>query len=312
MIVLKYISKRILYALITMWVIATITFFLMKAIPGDPFHNPKIPPTVREALYTKYGFNQPTIKQYGMYLRNLAKGDLGISYKYEGRSVTKIIKDSFPKSFAIGWRAMLFSTFFGLIFGIIAALKHQKPLDYLVIFIAILGVSVPNIVLGPLLAYFFGVDLGWLPITVREGNELSMILPSFTLGLGTLAFVARMMRSTTLEVLGNDYIQTAKAKGLSMTEVITKHVIRNAVMPVITVLGPLFAAIITGSIIIESIFAVAGLGGYFVNTILEQDYSMIMGITLFYAILIISSVLIVDLAYGFIDPRLKISRKGGK
>jgi oligopeptide transport system permease protein len=284
----------------------------MKAIPGDPFHNPKIPPTVREALYTKYGFNQPTIKQYGMYLRNLAKGDLGISYKYEGRSVTKIIKDSFPKSFSIGWRAMLFSTFFGLIFGIIAALKHQKPLDYLVIFIAILGVSVPNIVLGPLLAYFFGVDLGWLPITVKEGNELSMILPSFTLGLGTLAFVARMMRSTTLEVLGNDYIQTAKAKGLSMTEIIRKHVIRNAVMPVVTVLGPLFAAIITGSIIIESIFAVAGLGGYFVNTILEQDYSMIMGITLFYAILIISSVLIVDLAYGFIDPRLKISSKGGK
>jgi oligopeptide transport system permease protein len=312
MIVLKYILKRILYALITMWVIATITFFLMKAIPGDPFHNPKIPPTVREALYTKYGFNQPTIKQYGMYLRNLAKGDLGISYKYEGRSVTKIIKDSFPKSFAIGWRAMLFSTFFGLIFGIIAALKHQKPLDYLVIFIAILGVSVPNIVLGPLLAYFLGVDLGWLPITVKDGNELSMILPSFTLGLGTLAFVARMMRSTTLEVLGNDYIQTAKAKGLSMTEIIRKHVIRNAVMPVVTVLGPLFAAIITGSIIIESIFAVAGLGGYFVNTILEQDYSMIMGITLFYAILIISSVLIVDLAYGFIDPRLKISSKGGK
>jgi oligopeptide transport system permease protein len=154
--------------------------------------------------------------------------------------------------------------------------------------------------------------LDWLPVTVREGNELSLILPSFTLGLGTLAFVARMMRSTTLEVLGNDYIQTAKAKGLSMAEIIRKHVVRNSIMPVVTVLGPLFAAIITGSIIIESIFAVAGLGGYFVNTILEQDYSMIMGITLFYAILIITSVLLVDLAYGFIDPRLKVSSKGGE
>lgn len=307
---LKYITKRILYALITIWVIATITFFLMKAIPGDPFHNPKMPASVREALYNKYGFNQPTLKQYGMYIKNLAKGDLGISYKYEGRSVAKTIRDSFPKSFAIGWRAMLFSTTFGLLFGIIAALKHQKPLDYLVILIAIIGVSVPSMVLGPLLAYFFGVDLGWLPITVRQGNELSMLLPSFTLGLGTLAFVARMMRSTTLEVLGNDYIQTAKAKGLSMPEIIRKHVVRNSVMPVVTVLGPLFAGIITGSIIIENIFAVAGLGEYFVNTILEQDYSMIMGITLFYAILIITSVLVVDLAYGFIDPRLKVSSKG--
>lgn len=309
---LKYIVKRIFYAIVTIWFIATITFLLMKAIPGDPFHSNKITPQIREALLNKYGLDKPVLQQYGIYLRNISKGDLGISYKYIGRSVSTQIKESFPKSFALGWRAMLFSTVFGLLFGIIAALKHQKPMDYFVIFIAIVGVSVPNIVMGPLLAYFFGVDLGWLPITAKQGNELSMILPSFTLGLGTLAFIARMMRTTTLEVLGNDFIQTAKAKGLSTAEIVRKHVVRNSIMPIVTVLGPLFAGIITGSIIIENVFAINGLGGFFVSSILDQDYSMIMGLTLFYAILIILSILIVDISYGFIDPRLKVSSKKGE
>ena len=308
---IKYILKRLVYAFLTIMVIATLTFVIMKAIPGDPFHNDKISPEVRQALLQKYGLDQPVMTQYKMYMKNVLKGDFGTSFKYAGRSVTNIIKDSFPKSFALGWRAMVFATFVGLLFGIIAALKHEKVADYVVILIAIIGVSVPNIVMGPLLAYWFGVDLGWLPVTVRKGSELSMILPSFTLGLGTLAFIARLMRTTTLEVLGNDYIQTAKAKGLSTPQIVWKHVIRNAIMPVVTILGPLFAGIITGSIIIESVFAVGGLGEYFVNSILAQDYSMIMGITLFYAILIIISVLIVDIAYGFIDPKLRLSDKGG-
>jgi oligopeptide transport system permease protein len=309
--VLKYIVKRVFYAFLTIWVIATLTFVLMKALPGDPFQNPKLQPEMREELKMKYGLDQPVIKQYGVYMSNILKGDLGMSYKYKGRSVTNIISEAFPKSFALGWRAMIFATVFGILFGILAALNHEKPLDYIVIFIAIIGVSVPTIVMGPLLAYIFGVNLQILPVTVQDGNELSMLLPSITLGLGTLAFIARLMRTTTLEVLGNDYIMTAKSKGLSMREIIVKHVIRNAIMPIVTVLGPLFAGIITGSIVIESVFAVAGLGGYFVNTILENDYSMTMGITLFYAILIIASILIVDIAYGLIDPRLKLSRKGG-
>ncbi|MEK6264455.1 MAG: ABC transporter permease, partial [Clostridium sp.] len=165
--------------------------------------------------------------------------------------------------------------------------------------------------MGPLLAYYFGVTLGWLPVTVTS-SPLSMILPSFALGLGTLAFVARLMRSTTLEVLGQDYIQTAKSKGLTTTKVIWGHVIRNAIMPVVSILGPLFAAVITGSIVIEKVFAVAGLGEYFVSTIVDQDYSMTMGITMFYAILIIFSLLMVDIAYGLIDPRLRVSKKGGE
>jgi oligopeptide transport system permease protein len=204
--VLKYISKRIFYAIITIWVIATITFLLMKALPGDPFQNPKLQPEMRAALNQKYGLDQPVLKQYGVYIKNVAKGDLGMSYKYKGRSVSNIIAEAFPKSFALGWRAMLFATVFGLLLGVVAALKHEKPLDYLVIFIAIIGVSVPSIVMGPLLAYIFGVNLQILPVTVKEGNELSMLLPSITLGLGTLAFVARLMRTTTLEVLGNDIL----------------------------------------------------------------------------------------------------------
>jgi oligopeptide transport system permease protein len=252
----------------------------MKALPGDPFHNPKMSPAVKEALTHKYGLDKPVIEQYGIYMRNLLKGDLGTSIKYPGRSVNQIIAEGFPKSFAIGWRAMVFAVVFGLIFGIIAALNHEKILDYFVIFIAIIGVSVPSIVMGPFLAYTFGVNLGWLPVTV-DNSQISLLLPSLTLGLGTLAFISRLMRTTTLEVLGQDYIQTAKAKGLNKTQIVWKHVIRNAIMPVVTVLGPLFAGIITGSIVIEQVFAVAGLGGSFVSSILEQDYSMIMGITIF-------------------------------
>ncbi|HEY8891561.1 MAG TPA: ABC transporter permease [Clostridium sp.] len=307
----KFILKRTAFAIITIICIATITFALMKALPGDPFHNPKLKPELRQALLQKYGLDLPISQQYIKYMSNLAHGDLGLSYKYVNRPVSQVIKESFPKSFALGWRAMTYSAFFGILFGVIAALKHQKAPDYIIIFISIVGVSVPSIVMGPLLAYYFGVTLGWLPVTVTD-SQLSMILPSFTLGLGTLAFVARLMRSTTLEVLGQDYIQTAKSKGLSTSKIVWSHVIRNAIMPVVSVLGPAFAGIITGSIVIENVFAVAGLGGYFVTTITNQDYSMTMGITLFYAVLIIVSLLVVDIAYGLIDPRLKISSKGGE
>jgi oligopeptide transport system permease protein len=302
--------KRIFYAVLTLWVIATLTFLLMKALPGDPFHDPKLKPDVKQALMDKYGLNRPVLEQYGIYLNNLLHGDLGTSIKFPGRSVTTIIKNSFPKSFALGWRAMLTATILGIFFGLVAALNHGKWLDYLVIFIAIVGVAVPNIVMGPFLSYTFGVKLGWLPVTVDK-TATSLILPVITLSLGTLAFVSRMMRTTTLEINGQDYILTAKSKGITKAQIVWKHTIRNAIMPVVTVLGPLFAAIITGSIVVEKVFTVAGLGEYFVNTILEQDYPMIMGITIFYAVLIIVSMLIVDIAYGFIDPRLKSSIEGG-
>ena len=308
---LKYISKRLFYAILTLFVIASITFFLMKILPHNPFNDPKIKPEVRAALEKKYNLDKPILVQYGLYLKNLMKGDLGISMKQAGRSVNAIIAENFPNSFAIGWRALVFATVFGLLLGVVAALNHEGLLDYASILIAIIGVSIPSIVLGPMLAYFLGVELGWFPVTVNE-SEWSLILPSFTLGLGSLALISRLMRSSTLEVMGQDYINTAKAKGLSKGQIVWGHIIRNAIMPVITVLGPTFAALITGSIVIENIFAVAGLGKYFVKSIYESDYSMIMGITLFYAALIILSMLMVDIVYGFIDPRLRVKGKGGK
>jgi len=309
--VLKYILKRLLMALGTLWVIATLTFFLMHALPNDPFTDPKLKPEVKQALRVKYGLDKPLSEQYIIYMKNIAKGDLGTSIKYPGRSVTDMIKQSFPKSFALGWRALIIAVAFGVFLGIIAALNHQKILDYLSIIIAIIGVSIPSIILGPILAYFFGVQLGWFPVTVDK-TQWSLILPSITLALSSLATISRLMRTTTLEVLGQDYISTAKSKGLAKFQIVWKHVLRNAIMPVITVLGPLFAALITGSIVVEKIFAVAGLGEYFVSTITEQDYPMIMGITIFYAALIILSILVVDIIYGLIDPRLKIAGKGGK
>lgn len=308
---LKYIFQRLFYAIITLFFIASITFFLMKIIPNNPFNDPKIKPEVRQALNERYSLDKPIMTQYISYMKNLIRGDLGTSMKHQGRAVTKIIRDNFPNSFAIGWRALVFATTFGILFGIIAALNHEGIFDYLTIFIAIIGVSIPSIVLGPILSYFLGVQLGWFPVTVDK-TQWSLILPSFTLGLGSLALLSRLMRSTTLEVLNQDYINTAKSKGLSRWEIVMKHVLRNAIMPVITVLGPLFAGLITGSIVIESIFAVPGLGQYFVNSIIESDYSMIMGITIFYAALIIVCMLVVDLAYGLIDPRLRVSGGGGK
>lgn len=308
---LKYILRRTFYAVITLLVITSLTFILMKALPGDPFNDPKLKPDVREVLRQKYALDRPVLEQYGIYMRNLAHGDLGTSLKFPGRSVTTTIKNSFPKSYALGWRAMLLATSLGLFFGLIAALNHEKWIDYIVIFIAIVGVAVPNIVMGPFLSYIFGVKLGLLPVTVDK-TASSLILPVITLSLGTIAFVSRMMRTTTLEINGQDYILTAKSKGISKLQIVFKHLIRNAIMPVITILGPLFAAIITGSIVVEKIFAVAGLGEYYVNTILSQDYPMIMGITIFYAVLIIASMLLVDIAYSFIDPRLKSSIGGGE
>lgn len=308
---LKYILKRLFYAVLTLFVIASITFFLMKALPQDPFNDPKLKPEVRESLREQYNLDKPVIVQYGLYLKDLAKGDLGVSMRYAGRSVNTIIRDNFPNSFAIGWRAMVFATVFGLLLGIIAALNHEGFFDYASIFIAIVGVSIPSIVIGPILSYFLGVELGWFPVTVNE-TEWSLVLPSFTLGLSSLALISRLMRSSTLEVLNQDYINTAKSKGLSKRKIVWSHVIRNAIMPVITVLGPTFASLITGSIVIENIFAVAGLGQYFVNSIYESDYSMIMGITIFYAALIILSMLAVDIVYALIDPRLGFKGKGGK
>jgi oligopeptide transport system permease protein len=303
----RFIVKRVIYSLVTMWVIITITFLLMHSLPGQPFNHPeRLTPQILANLKHKYGLDQPLIQQYFIYLGHIATGDFGTSFRYEDQSVTSIIASRFPVSAELGLEALLFAVGFGLILGVVAALHHNKAWDYVTMGVAVVGVSVPSIVLGPLLSYYVGVKLGWLPAGLWGGFS-STILPSLTLGLGALALIARLVRTSMLEVIHQDYVRTAVAKGLSQWQVLTRHILRNSVLPVVTILGPLVVNLITGSIVVEEIFAIPGLGQYFVNSILDNDYTVIMGTTVFYSFLYIVSLLIVDIAYGFIDPRIRLA-----
>lgn len=303
---IRYILKRLGYSLITLWVIITLTFILMHLLPGKPFTGQKpIPPAIEANLNHKYGLDQPLYIQYFKYIGNLLKGDLGTSM-FQNRSVNDIIASNFPVSASLGIRALIFAITAGLLLGIIASIYHGKTWDYLTMFIAVLGVSVPSFIIGGIIQYIFGVKpFRILPVAGWNGFKYT-IMPSFALGLGTLAIMARMMRTSMLDVLSQDYIKTAKAKGLSRTAIIWRHTIRNAILPVVTILGPLIAGITTGTFVVENIFGIPGLGKHFVNSVNQNDYTLIMGLTLFYAIILITMNLIVDIAYGFIDPRIRL------
>lgn len=302
----RYIVKRIVSMVITLWVITTITFFLMHAIPGDPFTDTKrIPEEIMHNLEVKYGLDKPLIVQYGTYLKNLLKGDLGISLKYKNRTVVSMIKSGFPNSAKLGLTASVFGILLGVLFGIIASLNHKKFFDYFVIFIAILGVSVPNFVFATIFQFIFGVQLQWLPVA-RWGTPVHIIMPAAALGFRMIAFQARMMRTSMLDVLNQDYIKTAKSKGLSARVVVWKHGIRNAILPVVTVLGPLLAVMLTGTFVIEKIFGVPGLGKYYIQSIQQRDYTLILGTTVFYASVLVFLIFLVDVAYAFIDPRIRL------
>ncbi|MDB5084035.1 MAG: peptide transporter permease [Bacilli bacterium] len=306
----RFIVRRLLYAIVTLWVIITLTFVLMHSIPGQPFNNvDKMTPTILAHLNYTYGLDKPTYQQYLIYLNNILHGNLGTSFRYEDRTVNSIIGTGFPVSATLGFEALIFSVIIGLALGVYAALKHNTWADYTAITIAVLGVSVPNIVLGPLLSYYVGVKLGWLPTGEWGGFEYT-ILPSITLGMTSLAFMARLMRTSMLEVLGMDYIKTAKAKGLSNREIVWRHLFRNSLLPIVTILGPLVVNIITGSIVVEETFAIPGLGSSFVESITDKDYTVIMGTTIFYSALYILSLLLVDICYGFVDPRIRLA--GGR
>lgn len=301
-----YVLKRIAISVLTLWIIVTITFFAMKAIPGDPFLDAtRVPQEVIENLRVKYGLDQPLMVQYMTYMKNLAKGDLGISLKYKDRSVNDMIARSFPVSATLGLSAAIFGVAVGMAFGIIAGLNNQKYWDYIVVLIAVIGVSVPSFVIASLLQYLFGVKLMWLPVA-RWGTPLHLILPTFALGLGVIAFQARMLRTSVVEVLREDYIKTARAKGLNGFEIIRRHVLRNSIIPSMTILGPTLAGLITGTFVIEKIFAIPGMGKYYIQSIQESDYTMIMGMTVFYTVILLSTVLLVDLSYGLVDPRIQI------
>lgn len=301
-----YIAKRLGYMFITLFIVVSITFFLMQYLPGTPFTNPeKLSVEQLEVMNEKYGLNKPVAIQYLNYLGDLARGDLGISYQYEGRSVNEILGERIGPSVFIGSQALIFGAIVGLLLGIISALKHNSFLDYGSVTIAVLGMSIPSFVFAALLQYYVGVKLGWLPAALWEGYE-NTIMPSLALSVTVIATVARFIRTEMLEVLGQDYIVTARAKGLSEKAVVFKHIIRNAIIPVVTMLGPLAVAIMTGTLVIEKIFTVPGLGEQFTKSILVNDYSVIMGVTLMYSALFITIVFIVDILYGLIDPRISI------
>ncbi len=308
---IKYILKRILYAVLTLFVLVGLTFFMMQLLPGDPFIGEKsIPQTTLDALNEKYGLNKPLIQQFFMYIGNVFKGDLGLSIHYN-RPVMDIISQAFPYSFDLGIRALIFATVIGLLLGIVAAVKRGTKWDTISMLFAIIGVSVPGFIIGALLQYFLGLKLySWtgvryFPIT-GWGTFASTLLPSFALSFSSLATISRLMRTSMLDVLGQDYVKTAKSKGLSQKEIIWKHAVRNAIMPVITVLGPIAAAVLTGAFVVENIFSIPGMGKFFVLSIQTQDYTMISGTTLFYGAFLVLANLIVDLAYGFIDPRVRL------
>ncbi len=302
----KYILKRLLVSLLTIAVLVTIVFVLVRLMPGDPFASDKLTPEIRLNLEKYYGFDKPLIVQYFTYLKNLLKGDFGYSMKYVNQSVNSIISASFPYSFDLGMRALALSISMGLVFGIIAALNRGRYLDYISVIIAIVGTSVPDFIIGGLLQYFFGIKWGLFPVAQYKGIVYT-ILPSIALGFYTLAMVSRLMRASMLEVVQQDYIKTAKSKGISGFRITYKHQIRNAIMPVVTVLGPTVASVLTGTFVIESIYAIPGMGKYYVQSVQNLDYTLILGMTVFYGTFLVIANVIVDLLYGIIDPRIRVA-----
>lgn len=308
---LRFIVKRIGYMILTLFIVITMTFFLIHSIPGDPLAHlaKKLPEQVKLNYYAKYGLDRPVIEQYGMFMKNLVQGDLGTSLVYPGRSVTKIIKEYAPVSGRIGIQSIVIGFSLGIILGIVAALKRNRWPDYVVMFLAIIGISVPSFVLANLLQYIFTVKFTILPTTGWGSFEYT-ILPTIAMSFTSLATYARYMRANCLDVIGQDYILTAQSKGVSKINLVTKHVIRNAILPVITLLGPQIAMIFVGSFVIESIFSIPGLGRYFVSSVQDRDFSMVLGQTVFMASLYIVALVAVDIIYSLVDPRIRIN--GGK
>jgi oligopeptide transport system permease protein len=306
----RYTLQRFIYMIITLFIIATATFFLMKLLPGSPLTNQeKLTPEQRQIILEKYGLNDPVPVQYVNYLKNLVQGDLGVSFQYDNRPVTELIGERIGPSAQLGFQALLFGTIVGLLLGIFAAIRHNTAGDYVSTVISVLGISIPSFVFAALLQYYIGVKLQLLPVAFWEGFEYT-IMPTLALSMGVIANIARFTRTEMLEVLNSDYILTARAKGISQAGVIFKHAIRNALIPIVTILGPMAVNLMTGTLVVEQIFAVPGLGEQFVRSINLNDYTVIMGTTLFYSALLIFVIFIVDILYGVIDPRIRLA--GGK
>lgn len=308
-----YFVKKFCIFLASLFFIASFTFFLMYIAPGDPFlQEQAIPQEVLQSMYAHYGLDQPWYLQYLRYLKGLVTFNLGPSFKYEGRSVNEIIADGFPVSFVLGAEAMTLAVVGGILLGIFSAVYQGRWQDHLCMILAIIGTSVPSFIKATFLQYIFGVKLGVLPIA-RWGTFAHSVLPAIALAALPMAFVARLTRANMVEVLEQDYVLFARAKGLSMPRIIWKHVLKNTLLPIVTYLAPLSSTIFTGSFVIERIFGIPGLGGWFVNSITNRDYTVIMGVTVFYGSLLMAFVFFADFLYTFLDPRIRLrplSQKG--
>lgn len=308
----RYALNRLLQGIVTVWFIATATFLAMHAVPGDPMSSDRaVTPEIRKNLEAKYGLDKPLAEQYVIYLGNLARGDFGISFTQQNREVNDIIREHFPVSAILGILAIIFAAMGGILWGALTALYRNKLPDIVIMFFVILGISVPSFVfaaLGQLVLVKLNDLLGFSLLPVAGWGTVShMLVPSLVLGLGTMAYLTRLMRSSMLEIINSDYLRTARAKGLPATRIFTRHQLRNAILPVVTVLGPSIAGITTGSFVVESVFAIPGLGRYFVQAVQQLDYTVIMGTTVFFGSFLVLMVIIVDLLYGFIDPRVRVS-----
>lgn len=300
-----YLVRKIGIFIVSLFLVASLTFILMQAIPGDPFTQEQaIPEEILKAMYRHYGLDQPWYVQYLKYLKGIITGNLGPSFKYQGRTVNEIIAEGFPVSLALGLFSLVLSIFFGLVLGVVAAFKHLRWQDHVAMVIAVLGISIPSFILATFLQYIFAMKLDLLPVA-RWGTFNQSILPAMALAAMPTAFIARLTRANVVEVLQQDYIQTAKSKGLNSVQIAFRHVLRNSLLPVVTYLGPLTASIITGSFAVEKIFGIPGLGQWYVMSITNRDYTVIMGTTVFYSFLLMICVFCVDLLYSFLDPRIK-------
>lgn len=307
----KYLLKRVLYMLLTLFLVATITFFLMKLMPGTPYTNQaKMTASQIEIMNKQYGLDKPIWEQYLIYIFGMFHGDFGTSFQYSNQPVAYLISSRLGASMQLGLQAMIFGVFFGVVLGAAAAIKHNTWADTGATVIAIIGKSVPNFVLAILLQYYIALKLGWFPIA-GWGQFSNTILPTIALGVGPLAETARFIRTSMVEVLNSDYIELAKAKGLSKFEVVYHHALRNSLIPLVTLLGPYTVALMTGSMVIENVFNIPGIGEQFVKSIMTNDYPTIMGVTMVFSIGLVVVILITDIIYGLIDPRIRLEGNGG-
>ena len=302
-----YTAKRLVEAFLTLFVILSLTFVLLRVVPGGPFDQDKaLPPDIKANIERKYNLDQSLVTQYKNYLFRILKGDLGESYKYLGRSVSEIISESFPASFLLGFYSLFLAFLIGIPLGLLAASRHNQWVDNVSMIFAISGVSLPNFLVAAFLVQIFSMNMGWFP-PAGWGAATYYVLPVLCLGMRPVAFIARLTRSSVLDVIGSDYIRTAKSKGLSPKVIMYKHVLKNSLIPVITYSGPLIAAILTGSFVIEIFFAIPGIGKHLIQSVNNRDYPFILALTLLYAALLVFANLIVDLLYAFFDPRIRLT-----